>query len=149
MTVAKPQLSRFLNTIQRVSRFSSAVEQRFCKPKVGSSILSAGTSKNPLFFWLSSFAVLDADRGTAANCGAHRNRNRITCSLLVHARRGPAGHHPDAASPVTTRSPGERNLGRLRPPRSFVMHHFYLAVTFIGVAVLVFVFLIALQRVIG
>jgi hypothetical protein len=130
-------------------RLSSAVEQRFCKPKVGSSILSAGTSKNPLFFWLSSFAVLDADRGTAANCGAHRNRNRITCSLLVHARRGPAGHHPDAASPVTTRSPGERNLGRLRPPRSFVMHHFYLAVTFIGVAVLVFVFLIALQSVIG
>jgi hypothetical protein len=28
------------------------------------------------------------------------------------------------------------------------MHHFYLAVTFIGVAVLVFVFLIALQSVI-
>src|ERR1700732_4907110 len=27
-------------------RFSSAVEQRFCKPKVGSSILSTGT--NPL-----------------------------------------------------------------------------------------------------
>jgi hypothetical protein len=26
------------------SRFSSAVEQRFCKPKVGSSILSTGTS---------------------------------------------------------------------------------------------------------
>src|ERR1700680_922205 len=44
MTVAKPQLSRFLNTIQRVSRFSSAVEQRFCKPKVGSSILSTGTN---------------------------------------------------------------------------------------------------------
>ncbi len=26
-----------------VRRFSSAVEQRFCKPKVGSSILSTGT----------------------------------------------------------------------------------------------------------
>jgi hypothetical protein len=30
---------------QYLSRFSSAVEQRFCKPKVGSSILSTGTSK--------------------------------------------------------------------------------------------------------
>jgi hypothetical protein len=29
------------------SRFSSAVEQRFCKPKVGSSILSTGTSYHP------------------------------------------------------------------------------------------------------
>jgi hypothetical protein len=29
---------------QYLSRFSSAVEQRFCKPKVGSSILSTGTS---------------------------------------------------------------------------------------------------------
>jgi hypothetical protein len=28
-----------------IRRFSSAVEQRFCKPKVGSSILSTGTSK--------------------------------------------------------------------------------------------------------
>ena len=28
-----------------VCRFSSAVEQRFCKPKVGSSILSTGTSQ--------------------------------------------------------------------------------------------------------
>src|SRR4030088_3396890 len=27
-----------------IRRFSSAVEQRFCKPKVGSSILSTGTS---------------------------------------------------------------------------------------------------------
>jgi hypothetical protein len=27
-----------------LGRFSSAVEQRFCKPKVGSSILSTGTS---------------------------------------------------------------------------------------------------------
>jgi hypothetical protein len=27
-----------------VCRFSSAVEQRFCKPKVGSSILSTGTT---------------------------------------------------------------------------------------------------------
>ncbi len=27
------------------SRFSSAVEQRFCKPKVGSSILSTGTMR--------------------------------------------------------------------------------------------------------
>jgi hypothetical protein len=30
------------NSIKR--RFSSAVEQRFCKPKVGSSILSTGTT---------------------------------------------------------------------------------------------------------
>src|ERR1700720_1857036 len=43
MTVAEKQLSKFPNTIQCVSRFSSAVEQRFCKPKVGSSILSTGT----------------------------------------------------------------------------------------------------------
>jgi hypothetical protein len=31
--------------LKRVRRFSSAVEQRFCKPKVGSSILSTGTSE--------------------------------------------------------------------------------------------------------
>src|ERR1700730_2019111 len=55
MTVAKPQLSEFLNTIQRVSRFSSAVEQRFCKPKVGSSILSTGTSETRCFIGL--FAI--------------------------------------------------------------------------------------------
>ena len=30
---------------QRVGRVSSAVEQRFCKPLVGSSILSPGTNK--------------------------------------------------------------------------------------------------------
>ena len=29
--------------LKLVRRFSSAVEQRFCKPKVGSSILSTGT----------------------------------------------------------------------------------------------------------
>src|SRR4051794_32184019 len=33
----------FAECAQPVSRFSSAVEQRFCKPKVGSSILSTGT----------------------------------------------------------------------------------------------------------
>src|SRR6267154_5050454 len=32
---------------QYLSRFSSAVEQRFCKPKVGSSILSTGTNVYP------------------------------------------------------------------------------------------------------
>ena len=31
--------------IASIRRFSSAVEQRFCKPKVGSSILSTGTSE--------------------------------------------------------------------------------------------------------
>jgi hypothetical protein len=30
-------------------RLSSAVEQRFCKPKVGSSILSAGTNSTNMF----------------------------------------------------------------------------------------------------
>src|SRR6202158_3557664 len=30
-----------------IRRFSSAVEQRFCKPKVGSSILSTGTTRCP------------------------------------------------------------------------------------------------------
>src|ERR1700687_4873746 len=44
MTVAKTQPSKLLDAIQSVSRFSSAVEQRFCKPKVGSSILSTGTT---------------------------------------------------------------------------------------------------------
>jgi hypothetical protein len=33
-----------IENYQCLSRFSSAVEQRFCKPKVGSSILSTGTS---------------------------------------------------------------------------------------------------------
>ena len=31
-----------------IRRFSSAVEQRFCKPKVGSSILSTGTTLNEI-----------------------------------------------------------------------------------------------------
>src|ERR1700740_3608934 len=69
MTVAKPQLSRFLNTIQRVSRFSSAVEQRFCKPKVGSSILSTGTSETRCFIGLlaiSGHRHKRPDRRTAA-----------------------------------------------------------------------------------
>ena len=35
--------------IASIRRLSSAVEQRFCKPKVGSSILSTGTRK-PLYF---------------------------------------------------------------------------------------------------
>jgi hypothetical protein len=33
----------YLPPIASIRRFSSAVEQRFCKPKVGSSILSTGT----------------------------------------------------------------------------------------------------------
>jgi hypothetical protein len=36
--------SNFIEIDQILRRFSSAVEQRFCKPKVGSSILSTGTS---------------------------------------------------------------------------------------------------------
>ena len=40
------QPSKLEKCSQYLSRFSSAVEQRFCKPKVGSSILSTGTSKN-------------------------------------------------------------------------------------------------------
>ena len=42
-------------------RISSAVEQRFCKPKVGSSILSSGTTIKPLqrshfsHFWCAGF----------------------------------------------------------------------------------------------
>ena len=38
----------------RIRRFSSAVEQRFCKPKVGSSILSTGTRN----FFFSYFRIL-------------------------------------------------------------------------------------------
>src|SRR5712691_4234293 len=41
ITICKPAVE----CSQYLSRFSSAVEQRFCKPKVGSSILSTGTSK--------------------------------------------------------------------------------------------------------
>jgi hypothetical protein len=36
-----------INRPRHPSRFSSAVEQRFCKPKVGSSILSTGTTFAP------------------------------------------------------------------------------------------------------
>jgi hypothetical protein len=45
---------RAANTrLKRVCRFSSAVEQRFCKPKVGSSILSTGTNEfNNLFVFV-------------------------------------------------------------------------------------------------
>ena len=39
-----PELANCL-IVSGTCRFSSAVEQRFCKPKVGSSILSTGTMK--------------------------------------------------------------------------------------------------------
>jgi hypothetical protein len=41
--LAKPAAE--ISSSQCVGRFSSAVEQRFCKPKVGSSILSTGTTE--------------------------------------------------------------------------------------------------------
>jgi hypothetical protein len=45
--VAKLFLQRYSKPLETSARcrFSSAVEQRFCKPKVGSSILSTGTNK--------------------------------------------------------------------------------------------------------
>src|SRR5258707_12724605 len=42
----------------KIRRFSSAVEQRFCKPKVGSSILSTGTIdvvRKSIFSWPEAF----------------------------------------------------------------------------------------------
>ena len=40
----RPHAARYRRSpITSIRRFSSAVEQRFCKPKVGSSILSTGT----------------------------------------------------------------------------------------------------------
>src|SRR5258708_7950937 len=42
--ISKVQPAVSLAPDPRIRRFSSAVEQRFCKPKVGSSILSTGTS---------------------------------------------------------------------------------------------------------
>jgi hypothetical protein len=49
--VAKTFGPRYWQAIEKTSqcRFSSAVEQRFCKPKVGSSILSTGTNETPCF----------------------------------------------------------------------------------------------------
>src|SRR5712691_9781449 len=43
ITICKPAVA-LEKYSQYLSRFSSAVEQRFCKPKVGSSILSTGTT---------------------------------------------------------------------------------------------------------
>jgi hypothetical protein len=43
-----------------VSRFSSAVEQRFCKPLVGSSILSTGTTSPISRHQQESIAILKA-----------------------------------------------------------------------------------------
>ena len=43
ITICKPAVE-LEKCSQYLSRFSSAVEQRFCKPKVGSSILSTGTT---------------------------------------------------------------------------------------------------------
>ena len=40
-----PKRENPFNSLQYLRRFSSAVEQRFCKPKVGSSILSTGTNE--------------------------------------------------------------------------------------------------------
>ena len=44
---AKPWRQRLENADKR--RLSSAVEQRFCKPKVGGSIPSAGTTRKLLY----------------------------------------------------------------------------------------------------
>jgi hypothetical protein len=67
-----------------IRRFSSAVEQRFCKPKVGSSILSTGTSNQArtarnaafhyLFSWISwTPAAYQGPRGpTRRSCRAGR-----------------------------------------------------------------------------
>src|SRR4030088_1954086 len=47
----------------QVCRFSSAVEQRFCKPKVGSSILSTGTSETRKIIALAAIQD-DCERST-------------------------------------------------------------------------------------
>ena len=55
---------------QYLSRFSSAVEQRFCKPKVGSSILSTGTSENNV---LAGFSLFQICAGGTTGAQAVRN----------------------------------------------------------------------------
>ena len=64
-----------------VGRFSSAVEQRFCKPKVGSSILSTGTTKSRLFVGL--FAILGPRQD---------GRRRRSKAVLPATESGPSVH---------------------------------------------------------
>ena len=71
--------------IASIRRFSSAVEQRFCKPKVGSSILSTGTT---LLLELLSFFLFHelANSARSANkSGFASPKNRISCSWRVPA----------------------------------------------------------------
>jgi hypothetical protein len=82
-----PQETRYQipKIFQCLSRLSSAVEQRFCKPKVGSSILSAGTTKTLLFCRIScGFYAAAKSADSAVNSGRDRHENRHICSLFVH-----------------------------------------------------------------
>ena len=69
--------------VPMVRRFSSAVEQRFCKPKVGSSILSTGTIK--------SSRLLEIERSIPA----HSPYLSVTLQLLMRKILLEAG--PDSA----------------------------------------------------
>jgi hypothetical protein len=72
--------------VASIRRFSSAVEQRFCKPKVGSSILSTGTMTQPIEARaFSSSRVL----AQAPNRAAARPRRP---KRPTHNEKPPGGH---------------------------------------------------------
>ena len=65
----------FVGLEASIRRFSSAVEQRFCKPKVGSSILSTGTTDTCAIIALAE--IQKRLRGIAAERGSHAARYAI------------------------------------------------------------------------
>jgi hypothetical protein len=91
-----------------VSRVSSAVEQRFCKPLVGSSILSPGTTK---IGHLSRFRGCQSSPGIGAGkrmgskseCPEFQRRchNRRTC-LFCPRRRAPSDTGKDSIVSLAT-----------------------------------------------
>ena len=86
--------------VRSIRRFSSAVEQRFCKPKVGSSILSTGTMRR--------VPGLLAGRMSPPLLGTHPRRKTNV----------PLGT-PLLAQGVAPHNSGFRGPNRFRPHRAF------------------------------
>ena len=86
--------------ITSIRRFSSAVEQRFCKPKVGSSILSTGTTKTfqkqSVTFSLQTVLLKNAFRSTIGAQG--EGLFRITYEPVQRGALGGEHHWPPRAN---------------------------------------------------
>ena len=105
--VANAQFSELLEVKKSVNtdkcRVSSAVEQRFCKPLVGSSILSPGTKISGKYKWLNRASADDQMRSISKGTqqGAQQNYGNASwkkCSLISLR---PRGYDPSGAPEIT------------------------------------------------